>query len=54
MFFNPRLTKELGSKIAVTASTEVIIPKCAAENYIKTSVEKRLITCGRTPLSAKS
>lgn len=47
MFFNPRLTKELTSeRFAITSATEVIIPECAAVNYIKSAVAKKLVTCG--------
>ena len=47
MFFNPRLVKDLtNEKFAITSATEVVIPECAAVNYIKSAVAKKLVTCG--------
>ena len=45
MFFNPRLNRERkGGEIVFTAATEVKIPKCAAFDYIKKTVNKELVT----------
>ena len=45
MFFNPRLNRERkGGEIVFTAATEVKIPKIAASDYIKKTVNKELVT----------
>ena len=54
MFFNPRLLKEKdGAAFAFTADTEVVIPACAAENYLRSSVAKRLVTDGKGSRACK-